>query len=253
MPAKMATTKYAPHSIPDRGNREPSFRDDVRRTIVKHSFTPSTTHYTDQNDMYQLFRADNGHAEDTPVLQEKFRSALGRVLRPPISANAFAQSFAAPILRWQSYLSLVSPDCPSMDLKEFIKTSRREEGCRRREAARVSVEINQIRDDRRIRKLTDPTCNCNTVTQEQHVSFRYVDELLTLNCAEDLFKLKIFPNGKVRTSYHLQTQCHYEVAVESPCVFAKSNISFHDSNRTTGTCRVDERLLNSSRISLHRR
>lgn len=184
--------EYTPESVPERGDRVPSFRDDVRRTIARHNFRPSTTHYTRQADIYQLFRSDNNHREDTPVLEEKFRSALGRVLRPPSSANAFAKSFAVPnISRWHEYISMVSMDCPCIELKSFIKSSKREEGLRRRKAASANDHIGRLREARRERKLNGSTSNCDNIAQEQHVSFRYVDELLTLNCAEDLLKLKV--------------------------------------------------------------
>lgn len=36
------------------------------------------------------------------------------------------------------------------------------------------------------------------VVEQQQVSFRYVDEFIALKCAEDLTRLQVYPNGKVR-------------------------------------------------------
>lgn len=181
---------YSPHAVPDRELRFHSFRDDVRRTIYLHNFRPSKSRYTSVDDFYHLFLEDNGYSAPTPEIEERFRSALGRVLRPPSTADAFAKSFAAPsVQRRNGYISFVSPNCPTVDIRLHMQKLKRDEGRRRRQAAQESESISRLRETRRIQKLNRPS----DIGPEnaQHVSFRYVDEFLTLNCAEDLLNLKV--------------------------------------------------------------
>lgn len=181
---------YNPKSVPEREVHHRSYRDDVRRTIVRHKFRPSTTHFSRMSDVYALFFSDNGHTIDSPMLQEKFRSALGRVLRPPSTADDFAISFAAPsVVKYPGYISLISPDCPSVVLAEEIRKTKSENGRRRREAAQVNEQISQLRQIRYDRKLNAPPDASNEPPQK--ISFRYVDELITLTCAQDLLDLKV--------------------------------------------------------------
>lgn len=182
--------EYVPKAVPERDNRKHSYRDDVRRTIFCHKFRPSKTHFSRISDIYALFLTDNGYKSDSPLLQEKFRSALGRVLRPPSTADAFALSFAVPsVTKYPGFISIVSPDCESIVLADEIRNKKYENGRRRREAAQDCKEISELRQSRFERKLNAPT----DVPEQppQKLSFRYVDELISLTCAEDLLKLKV--------------------------------------------------------------
>lgn len=182
--------EYVPKAVPERDDRKHSYRDDVRRTIFRHKFQPSKTHFSRISDIYALFLADNGYKTDSPLLQEKFRSALGRVLRPPSTADAFALSFAIPsVTKYPGFISIVSPDCESVILADEIRKRKFENGRRRREAAQDCKEISDLRQSRFERKLNAPT----DVPEQppQKLSFRYVDELISLTCAEDLLKLKV--------------------------------------------------------------
>lgn len=59
-----------------------------------------------------------------------------------------------------------------------------------REVAKVSECVRELREERRDKRERDRGL---TVCEEppQQVSFRYVDEFLALNCAEDLIQLKV--------------------------------------------------------------
>lgn len=188
---------YAPHEVPPRDSRAPSLRDDVRRTILAHYFRPSTTHYSRLSDLYALFLADNNrHSVETPDLHDKFRSALGRVLRPPAAADAFAKSFAAPqVSRCNGYISMISPDCPAYDLMQQIREHKRAQGRKRAEAADVDEQIVQLKEARRIRRLADAQTPAAGDSPQQ-ISFRYVDELVKLRCSEDILKLKVRSSQK---------------------------------------------------------
>lgn len=182
--------EYAPKAVPERDCRKHSYRDDVRRTIFCHKFRPSKTHFSRISDIYAFFVADNGYKADTPLLQEKFRSALGRVLRPPSTADSFALSFAVPfVVKYPGFISIVSPDCESVVLADEVRRRKSESGRRRREAAQDCEKISQLRQARLERKRNAPADVPEQAPQQ--LSFRYVDELLSLNCAEDLFKLKV--------------------------------------------------------------
>lgn len=182
--------EYSPNAVPERDGRFRSYRDDVRRTIFRHNFRPSSTHFSRLSDIYAFFLADNGYKTDSPLLQEKFRSALGRVLRPPSTADEFALSFAVPSLtKYRGYVSIVSPDCPSVLLADEIREKKLENGRRRREAADDCKEISRLRQSRLERKLNAPTDIPEQTPPK--LSFRYVDELISMNCAEDLLKLKV--------------------------------------------------------------
>lgn len=182
---------YSPHPVPPHEGRHLSYRDDVRRTLYRHKFKPSRSRYTTMADLYSLFLSDNGHGTTTKDLDLKFRSALGRVLRPPSSADAFAASYAAPsvhIQRSHGFISMVSPHCSTVDLEIRLKELKQENGRNKREQAKHSDVVDQKRESRRNRRL-------NQLPPEpeipQHVSFRYVDEFLALKSAEDLLNLKV--------------------------------------------------------------
>lgn len=181
---------YSPLPVPEQDARRPSYRDDVRRTIVKHGFVPSRSRYTAMSDVYALFISDNGYeGKEGLELEERFRSSLGRVLRPPSSADAFASSFSAPtVCRAHGYISMVSPHCPTVDLVSKIRDFKRTKGQRRRDKANTDEDIDRIREERRIRRLNQAPPEPEA---PQHISFRYVDEFVTLNCARDLLKLKV--------------------------------------------------------------
>lgn len=181
---------YSPLPVPEQDVRRPSYRDDVRRTIIKHGFVPSRSRYTAMSDFYALFISDNGYeGKEGPELQERFRSSLGRVLQPPSSADAFASSFSAPtVRRAHGYISMVSPHCPTVDLASKIRDFKKTKGQRRRDKANTDEDIDRIREERRIRRLNQQAPEPEA---PQHISFRYVDEFVTLNCARDLLKLKV--------------------------------------------------------------
>lgn len=183
---------YAPMPVPEREGRYPSIRDDVRRTIRLHKFQPSTTHFTDVRDIYMLYLEDARQvANDSPELEDKFRSALGRILRPPANAGEYAMSFALPTLtRWHGSLSIVSPDARQIDPKEETKKMKLAIGRRFQEDARTSSKIADLRAERKekaIRQAQNPP----TEDPPQHVSFRYVDEFIALKSAEDLIRLRV--------------------------------------------------------------
>lgn len=174
-----------------------SIRDDVRRTIRKYKFQPSLTHYTSISSIYQLYLQDTSIL-DTPSEHERFRSALGRVLRPPASSGEYARSFSVPdLLRWDGRISLVSAACEDggVERAAFAKHVKRETGKLCREKAAQSVDVAKLRRARRARKLAREAQGTE-IEQRQVLSFRYVDEFVGLNCAEDLMRLKVFPNGK---------------------------------------------------------
>lgn len=178
--------------VPERQGRYPSVRDDVRHTIRLHKFQPSTTHFTDVRDIYRLYLEDTGQVDkDSPELEDKFRSALGRILRPPASAGEYAKSFALPTLtRWHSSLSIVSPDARQIDPKEETKKMKLAIGRRFREDARTSSKIADLRAERKEKAIRHAQ-NPPPEDPPQQVSFRYVDEFIALKCAEDLIRLKV--------------------------------------------------------------
>ncbi|CAN8073235.1 unnamed protein product [Agarophyton chilense] len=186
------STMYSPWPVPEHSER-PSIRDDVRRILYDNAFKPSATHYTLVEDIYQLYLR---HTTQTHSAQqhERFRSALGRVLHPPHSAGQYALSYKANVTRWRQYISLVSPRCASIDMKHTVRQLKRDNALTRIERAKHSEHVAQLRTIRHMRKE-------QRTEQQQHnppqpLSFRYVDEFLALNCAEDLTRLKVFPNGK---------------------------------------------------------
>lgn len=196
----MAKEEYAPLPVPNRDLRHPSIRDDVRRTIRHHKFQPSATLFTRIIDIYRLYLQDTGQvSQDSPELEDKFRSALGRVLRPPENAGDYALSFQPPSLR-KSFgcISLVSPDVKQIDPKLELRRMKHDMGVRCREDARSSTDVAGLRAKRKEKAIRDAN-NPAPEIPPQEISFRYVDEFVALNAAEDLMRLKVFPNGKVGT------------------------------------------------------
>lgn len=182
---------YAPHEVPPADRPHPSFRDDVRRTLRRHSFRPSRSRYTDISHIYALFLKDHSHAIPSADTDLKFRSALGRVLRPPATADDFARSYAVPsVRRVQGFISIVSPVTPAVDLLEHMRELKRVTGISRRCAASQSDSVGVLQEQRRVKRL-----NAHDLPEEtpapQSLSYRYVDEFMSLNCAEDLLKLKV--------------------------------------------------------------
>lgn len=181
---------YAPWPVADTRD-QPSIRDDVRRVIYENAFRPSHTHYTLVDDIYNLFliQTSQTHSDD---LQERFRSALGRVLRPPSTAGSYAQSYKADVRRWRGYISFVSDRCEYIDVKETVRRLKRQNAVRRREFARHSDSVKQLR---LVRKQRRESVTADGDLQQRispmPLSFRYVDEFLDLNCAEDLTRLKV--------------------------------------------------------------
>lgn len=185
---------YNPIPAPERTGNHSSIRDDVRRTIQKHKFEPSLDRFTDVKDIYALYLEDTKQEEnDCAQLEEKFRSALGRVLRPPMSAGQYARSYAIPKLaRWNRALSIISPDARQIDPKEETKAKKQDIGNKFRAYARASPTVKQLRAKRRAKAIKDaeePTLE----EPLQHVSFRYMDEFVALRCAEDLIRLRVRP------------------------------------------------------------
>lgn len=183
---------YAPLPVPAGDGRHPSIRDDVRRTIRQHKFQPSVTHFTYVGDIYQLYLADTDQETcDSPELEDKFRSALGRVLRPPATAGDYAISFALPSLtRWNGSLSIISPDARQIDPTEETKRKKLELGTRFRENARTCSKITRLRAERKAKAVREAQ-HPPAPEPVQHVSFRYIDEFITLKCAEDLIRLRV--------------------------------------------------------------
>lgn len=180
---------YNPMKVPPRNPAHPSIRDDVRRTLHAHSFRPSLTHYTRIRDIYHCFLEHHSKTH-TSALNEKFRSALGRVIRPPANANVFAHSYAAPdARRWNDFIGLRSPVVPCVELKAAVKAHKWEQGRKRREEAANSDSVSELRERRSERKRKPPQTIAESAPQ--HISFRYVDEFVGLDCAEDLMRLKV--------------------------------------------------------------
>lgn len=179
---------YDPLPVPERTLEHPSVRDDVRRTIREHKFQPSSTLYTSIEEIYKLYLSETKKTHSEPV-KERFRSALGRVLRPPASSGAYALSFAANVTRYHGYISIISPDCPNIDPRVFSKEKRFEKGRKRRELAKDSKQIEELRERRREKAELMKGQPEEEVPQQ--ISFRYVDEFVSLNCAEDIMRLKV--------------------------------------------------------------
>lgn len=178
------------------GVRRASIRDDVRRFLSRHKFTGSDTRFSSVTEIYALYLADAGdpHSE---ALEERFRSALGRVLRPPKAAGAWAMRWAVPRLqRRRGYISIVSPSVANVDPQEEYMKGKALLGQRLRIAATTCGDVAALRKEREQRKLSGVVPD--TEGPPLRVSFRYVDEFMALACAPDLCKIRVFPNGKVR-------------------------------------------------------
>ncbi|KAI0558926.1 hypothetical protein FGB62_178g032 [Gracilaria domingensis] len=202
---------YSPWPVPDQSEC-PSIRDDVRRTIYDYAFKPSTTHYTRVYDIYKiyLYQTKQSHSAQ---LHERFRSTLGRVLHPPHSAGEYALSYKADISRWREYISLVSPQCECINMKHAIRQLKRDNAVRRIERAKHSEDVARLREIRRVRK--EQRCEQDDQATPQLLSFRYVDEFLALNCAEDLTRLKVrlscFPPEHNACKSRQQHLCHVQI------------------------------------------
>lgn len=81
-----------------------------------------------------------------------------------------------------------------MDPRTENRRFKGEMGRRCREEAQVSERVRVLREERRERRERGDMVE--EQSRLQPVSFRYVDEFVALNCAEDLLRLKVFPNGK---------------------------------------------------------
>lgn len=183
---------YAPWPAAE-ARDQPSIRDDVRRMIYENAFRPSHTHYTLVDDIYNLFLTQTSQTHSN-ALQERFRSALGRVLRPPSTAGSYAQSYKADVRRWRGYISFVSDHCEHIDVKETIHRLKRQNAVRRREFANHNEGVKQLRLTRKQRRESMAAGeNLQQSVSPMPLSFRYVDEFLDLNCAEDLTRLKVTP------------------------------------------------------------
>lgn len=196
-----STQSYNPMPSASREGRHPSIRDDVRSTIQQHKFQPSSNRFTDVRDIYRLYLKDTNQIDkDCPQLEDKFRSALGRVLRPPLTAGPYAISYAVPCLtRWNGSLSIISPDARQIDPKEETKNKKLQTGTRCRQHAQASSTVKILRAKRKakaIREAEHPTPE----EPLQHVSFRYMDEFVGLRCAEDLIRLRVRPFLKFSSS-----------------------------------------------------
>lgn len=188
----MTEDEYAPLPVPERTLNHPSIRDDVRRTIRSHNFQPSSTHFTPITNIYRLYLQDTDQVpRDSPELEDKFRSALGRVLRPPENSGQYALSFHLPNLR-RSFgaVSIVSPDTERIDPKEETKRLKYEKGVRQREKARTSNNVAGLRAKRKAKVIFNAQ-NPAPEDPPQQISFRYMDEFVALNSAEDLMRLKV--------------------------------------------------------------
>ena len=184
---------YIPHPLPDNQPRMHTFRNDVRCTVLRLSFQPSLTCHTLILEIYVLLISDNNYASSSPELLKKFRSALGCVLIPPSNAGAFARSFSvASLSRCNRHISTVSADCTSVDLAVKLRELKHQNGVQRRQCGDNDAGINKLRENWRARKVSlKENGSDGAVEAPQHISLRYVDEFLPLNCAEDLLKLKV--------------------------------------------------------------
>lgn len=181
---------YSPLPVPERQPTHPSIRDDIRRTLYRHKFHPSPTYFTSIHSIYSLYLSDTQQTPTTST-ENKFRSALGRVLRPPRRANAFAQSYAVPGLRrWNGYVSIVAPGVQCVDPQVENRNHKSELGSKLREIAKESERVRDLRAERREKREREQGLPAQEEPPQQ-VSFRYIDEFITLNCAEDLVQLKV--------------------------------------------------------------
>lgn len=195
--AMPSATNYNPNPVPSRTSQQPSIRDDVRRMLLDHDFRPHDTLYTHVRDIYELFLLDTAQT-DTPQLEGRFRSALGRVLRPPRNAGTYAMSFAADITRCNGMLSITSPNCKAVNPRTENREYKRVVGERCRAAAGQSTVVTQLRQERRQRK--EDHIAEEELTRE--ISFRYVDEFMSLHCAVDMLAKKV---RKPHFSVHFAT------------------------------------------------
>lgn len=186
---------YTPIQVPIREEEYASIRDDVRRMLLQHNFQPSSTHFTSTKEMYRLYLSDTNQQDaDCKQSEDGFRSALGRVLRPPESADKMARSYAVPgLLRWNGCVNLVSPDCKIIDPKDAVKKHKKFVKTQRLKSIEHDSDILELRQQRMEKKQSGQTNEEQHEHLTQHVSFRYVDEFISLNCAEDLLTLKVCP------------------------------------------------------------
>lgn len=180
----------------DRGEvvgRKASIRDEVRRFLTRHSFTSSSTRYTSVSAIYALYMREC-KVENTQEEEERFRSALGRVLRPPASAGEWAMRWAVPDLkRRRGHISIVSPSVPDVDPHEEYVLGKARLGEELRRDARSSEEVAELRKVRKEKVGVQQS----SALEARSTSFRYVDEFVKLECASDLCAVRVFPNGKV--------------------------------------------------------
>lgn len=181
---------YSPLPVPERQPTQPSIRDDIRRTLHRHKFHPSPTHFTSIRSIYTLYLSDTQQIPTTAV-ENKFRSALGRVLSPPRRADAYAQSYAVPGLRrWNGYISIVAPGVECVDPRVENRNFKSELGRKLREVAKTSESVRELREERREKREREQGLPAREEPPQQ-VSFRYIDEFIALNSAEDLIQLKV--------------------------------------------------------------
>ncbi len=184
-----------------RGGQEAVDRDDVRRFLSRHDFTASPTHFSSVAEIYSLYLQDS-RLSHSAAQEERFRSALGRVLRPPQNSGAWAMTFAVPQLkRRRGFISIVSPSVRSVDPHVEYMEGKARLGQRLRTDAKTCANVARLREERQRKAQQLQNCPCEA-EPPQKISFRYVDEFMGLTCASDLCSIKV--GGSSYTSFQIR-------------------------------------------------
>lgn len=158
-------------------------RDDLRCVLEKYKFEISEHLFTSVTDLFDLYLSED--PVDPPPSDCAFRSALGRI-------------YVGQLKKHGNLVGIISPFIPAVSPAENLRTRRFLHGQAAREQARTSKEIAEIRKRRAAKRIhhddhaTDSLCS-------RQITFRYMDEFLSLECSVDLIEAKIFPNAKELT------------------------------------------------------